>query len=163
MFNLIESPLAFIIVGLVLAVGVWLFVRAKPGSERANSQHSSGESDAVGERREMRAYDWFDAAVSVVIGVLLGVVIFHLMQLVTTSFWPIAILIPILFGGVLLLDGVFNRVIEKIFPSGIKPARKSVVQPKAPLPKRLSLPAGIAVGFSLALFGVDGGVLGVFA
>lgn len=146
--------LVFAVVGLTVATGVWLLVRA-------NSQHSASSGKSLGELSDMRIIDWFNTAVNIGLGVLLGVVIVGLVQLITTGFWLIAILIPIIGAGLLLFDGLFNGLVDKIFPSGIRPARKSPVRRRAPLPKRLSLPVGIVVGVALAQAGLGDKLLGI--
>ena len=44
----------------------------------------------MSERRKMGIGDWMNAAINVVIGVLLGSVIFGLVQLVASGSWPLA-------------------------------------------------------------------------
>ena len=94
--------------------------------------------------------DWFNSAVNLVIGILLGWAAYKLIGLMTTAFWPVAILIPVLFLGVLLLDRGMDVVFERFFPSGVKPARNP---PPKPVGRRLSLPLGLSIGLVVAWLG----------
>lgn len=154
MFDITNVVLSFTVVGFTVAAGVWFLARA-------TSQRAAGSGECLGALSNMRTIDWFNAAVNVVVGVLLGIVIAGLVQLVTTGFWLVAILIPTLFAGLLLFDGLIDGLIDKVFPSGIRSARKPQVQRRAPLLKRLSLPVGIVVGVALAQAGLGDKLLGI--
>lgn len=154
MSDLTNVVLAFIVAGLTIATGLGLLVRA-------TSQRSASASESPQQPSNMRIIDWFNSAVNIVMGVLLGIVIAGLAQLITTDFWLVAILIPILFAGLLLFDGLINGLLDKVFPSGIRPARKAQVPRPAPLLKRLSLPVGIVVGIALAQAGLGDKLIGI--
>ncbi len=110
----------------------------------------------------MHVGDWVNAATNIFFGVLLGVVIKGLVDLTSTHFWTVAVVI--LLGAVTLefFDKVLDKVLGKVFPGGIRSARKSQ-NGRAPLPRRLSLPAGLAIGFILAHLGLGSAVIGWIA
>lgn len=98
----------------------------------------------------MKLGDWANSAVNLVIGVLLGWSANGLIGLMTSTFWPLAIIIPVLFIVVLLLDGWFSAAVDKVFPTGVKPA---ATKRRNPLARRLSLPLGFAIGLVVARLG----------
>src|SRR6056297_1370174 len=104
------------------------------------------EEKPVTQRREMRPFDWLNAASLVVMGVLLGFAAYGLFGLIGTSFWPVAVLIVILFGGIFLLQAVLDRLFQWFVPTGIKPAHESIPQQRRPLVVMLSLPVGFVIG-----------------
>ncbi len=111
----------------------------------------------------MKPGDWFNAAVNLVLGVLLGLVIDGLAQLVTTAFWPVVVIIPLLFFAILLFDGLIDGLVEKVFPRGVRPARKTRPAKRTPLPRRLSLPVGLVLGVALARFGSGNVLISAFS
>lgn len=117
----------------------------------------------MSERRRMQVGDWFNAAINIVIGLFLGVAADGLVQLATTDFWPMTVIILFLFAGVFLFERVVDKSIDTLFPSGIRPARKPQVKERTPLPRLLSLPAGVVLGIVLARTGLDTMILGVIA
>lgn len=161
MSDLTIITLAFAGAGLTISLGVWLLVRTKLGADRADPEQSDSGGDSSSERGSMQVNDWVNAAVNVVIGVLLGIAIVRLGQLITTAFWPVVVLIPILIGGFLLFDGLIDRLFDKVFPSGIRAARKSPARRRAPLPRLLSLPVGIVLGVALDWLGFGDRLLGI--
>ncbi len=90
---------------------------------------------------------------------LFGIIVAGLGQKLTTNFWLIAIFAPILFGGFLLLDGFISGLIDQVFPSRIRPARKLLAERRKPLPRLLSLPGGIFLGVVLVWLGLGGSLL----
>jgi len=112
------------------------------------------------ERRRMTVGDWVNSAAMLAMGVLLGLVVHNLSKLVGTAyFWPMLILIPVLFGGVILLDRVVDGLFERIFPSGVKAAPKPQGKARRPLALLLSLPTGFTIGVIGAQFGLSALVL----
>jgi uncharacterized protein YacL len=101
-----------------------------------------------------------DATVNVVIGIFLGVAVNGLAQLMSTSFWPVAVIILLLVAILFFFESLIASLVDRIFPSGIRPARKPQKVRRAPLPRRLSLPVGLVLGLILARLGLDGVVLG---
>lgn len=117
----------------------------------------------MSERRSMQAVNWFDAAIKLVIGVLLGSAADGLVQLATTAFWPLAVVIPLLFAGVFLFSWMLDLLTDRLFTVGVRPARKPKEEGRTPLPQLLSLPVGIILGVALARLGLDNTVLGMIS
>jgi len=109
----------------------------------------------MGERRSMQVGDWFNAAINLVIGVLLGSAANGFVQLATTAFWPLAVVIPLLFAVVFLFSRVLDVLTERLFTIGVRPARKPKEEGRIPLPRLLSLPAGLVLGVALARLGQE--------
>lgn len=104
----------------------------------------------------MHAGDWFNSAVNVVIGVLLGSAAHGAMQLVTTVYFPIVVLTALMFGGLVLLDSAIDRLFSRFFGPGIRPAHKPG---RKPLARILSLPTGLVLGVVLAALGLSQSIL----
>lgn len=111
----------------------------------------------------MEVGDWANTAVNLVLGVFVGIAIHGLMQLITTAFWPVAIVISLLFAVVPLIDYWLDWLIDRVFPSGIRAARKPQAEGRTPLPRLLSLPAGLIVGVALARLDLDNAIVGAFS
>jgi len=112
------------------------------------------------ERREMQVGDWADAAILFLIGLLLGTSVDGLVQLATTAFWPMAVIIPLLFGGLFLLVLVSEKWLDRLFLIGVRRVNKPKEEGRTPLLRLLSLPAGVVAGAVLARLGLDTVVLG---
>lgn len=95
--------------------------------------------------------DWANSAVNLVIGCFLGTAAYGIIKLSTTSFWPLAIMIPLLFFGIFVIDLALDRIFHAALPGGTKPATKPK---KKPVLRRLSLPTGLVIGFLLAWVGI---------
>lgn len=159
MSKLMASILFFVIICVVIAVGVWQLAKSKIKTNQANSESISKEKEYVSGRRSMQFGDWMNMIVLVILGVLLGVAIDGLVRLLTTAFWPVAVIIPFLFISVLLLGELFDGFVDRIFPSGIRPARKPKTANRTPLLRLLSLPIGFMVGITLARLGFSDAIL----
>lgn len=107
-------------------------------------------------RRKMQAGDWFNGTALLAVGVFLGLALDGMSDLVGTAFWPLIIIIPVLFGAVFVFAQVFEGMIARIFPSGIKPAAGHQKNEQRPLALVLSLPCGLVLG-------VIGGQMGLRA
>jgi hypothetical protein len=112
------------------------------------------------ERRSMQWGNWFNAAANAVIGCLLGMAADGLAQLVVAGWWPVALLIAMIFPAVLLFDRLLDGIFERVFPGGIRPARTPKAKAHAPLVRVLSLPAGFALGLILTRLGLAEQILG---
>jgi hypothetical protein len=156
MLYTIILSIASISICVVLAVSVWLRARSINKPEQQNSELCGKRVDVL----VMQSGDWANAAVNVVIGVFLGIVINGLVQLISTGLWFVAVLIVMLAGVLLLLESWFDDLFEKVFPSGIRPVRKSQKMRKATLTRRLSLSSGLVLGIVLAGLGLDARILG---
>lgn len=142
--------IASLVACVVLAVVVWLRVKSDFGPLKSNGEPHGKEN----EESAMKAGDWFDAVINVGIGVLLGV------AMAASGSWFVAVLIPLLAAVLFFYMSLFDRLIDKVFPSGIRPAHKSKKVRKAPLVKRLSLPLGLVLGIVLAALGLGDRFLG---
>ena len=108
----------------------------------------------------MQVGDWANAAINLVIGVLLGSAADGLVQLATTAFWPLAVVIPLLFAGVFLFSWVLDMLTDRLFTIGVRPARTPKEEGPTPLLRLLSLPVGLVLGVALARLGLDETILG---
>lgn len=95
--------------------------------------------------------NWIDSTVNVAIGFLLGRSAYGLTKLMTTALWPLAIIIPIIFLALWGFENWFSGTVDKLFPSGIKPANRPT---RKPLARRLSLPFGFAIGVIVSWLGL---------
>ena len=107
----------------------------------------------------MRIGDWVNGAVICVVGVYLGLAVDGMTELAGTEFWPVIIIVPVLFGGAFLFVLAFDGLIDRIFPSGIKPASRQHAKQRKPLALLLCLPIGIATGVILARLGLGQALL----
>lgn len=104
----------------------------------------------MSERRNMQIGDWVMAALNVLIGAFVGLTVDGLVQLVTTAFWPVAVLIPLLLAGMLLVD----TISDWMFSIGVQSDNKPPGDARAPLFLLLSLPAGAVLGVVVSRFGM---------
>ena len=146
---------------LVIGVGWLVSAQLKAGRAASGPEGTAGERDD--ERRGMQPGDWLNASVNVVVGLFLGIAIDGIVRLLTTAFWPVAVVIPALFVGVFLLNESFSRLIDRMFPGGVRPALKTRARRRRPRPRRLSLPVGLLLGVALARLGLGDGLLRLMA
>lgn len=144
--------IASLVACIVYAVVVWLRVKDDFGPLKSNGEPHG----KVNKECDMKNGDWFDAVMNVGIGIFLG------MAMVTSGSWFIAVLIPLLAAVLFFYMSLFDRLIEKVFPSGIRPAHKSKKTRTTPLAKHLSFPLGLALGIVLAALGLVDRFLGWF-
>ena len=100
----------------------------------------------MSKRRTMHGGDWFNTAINVVFGFLLGSPVHDLMQLAKADFWLVVLLTPPLFAGFFLCVWVVDSLLDRLFPSGIRPAQKAQRSEGTPLLRLVSLPAALVVG-----------------
>ncbi|VVT00605.1 conserved membrane hypothetical protein [Roseovarius sp. EC-HK134] len=105
----------------------------------------------MNERRRTRTYDWIHSSINVAIGILIVLVAEGLARLVSTEFWPLALVIPILVACLVLFEKVFNGLIDWEFPKETDSPRKFDSKGDTPIVRHLSLPIGIVVGLLFAL------------
>lgn len=144
---------------VIIAISVWLTLKSIKKTRPANSESSSRSDDYVAVRSIMQFGDWVNTVILVFLGIILGIVIDALMQLLTTALWPVAIIIPLIFAGVLLFGKLFDEILNRIFPGGIRPARKPQVASRKPLPRLLSLPVGLIIGIIMVRLGYGDAIL----
>jgi len=113
------------------------------------------------ERRKMGAGDWMNAAINVVIGVLLGSVVYGLGKLAASGSWMMVIILVFLGGGLFLFMVLHDKLFDRLFPIGIRPAKIPKPQSPKPLLRVLSLPSGFILGVVLAVLDLDGAILGI--
>lgn len=109
----------------------------------------------MSDRCKMQVGDWLNGAAILAAGVFLGIAIDAMLDLAGTAFWPLIILIPVLIGGGFLGVLFFDRLVDRFFPSGIRPASRPGTGKRRPLALLLSLPAGIIIGVIGAQLGVS--------
>lgn len=114
----------------------------------------------MSERREMEAGDWINSAINIAIGVLLGSVFYGLAQLVAGGSWLMALILLFLGAGLFLFMVLFDKLFDRLFPTGIRPARTPQAKRPKPLLRVLSLPFGFILGVVLAVLGLDTTLLG---
>lgn len=146
---------------LIIAVGVWLSMRTELNANQAESGVDGIESGAIDERRRMRIGDWFHAAINLIIGILLGSVVDGLAQLVTTGLWLPALAIVLIGAGFFIFILVFDKLSDRLFSIGVRPATKPQAKGRTPLPRLISLPVGVVLGVVLARLGFDDRILGM--
>ena len=109
----------------------------------------------------MQFGDWINAGFNVVLGVLLGVIIDSLAQLLTTVFWPVAVIMLLLFAGLFLIESALDKVFDWFLRGGIRPAPKSQPKKCKPILRLLSLPISLVLGVALARLGLGETLLGM--
>ena len=104
----------------------------------------------MSKRRKMQVGDWLNAAINGVIGVLLGSVVYELVQLVASGAWLMAVILVLLGGGLFLFMVLHDKLFDRLFPIGIRPARNPQPESPKPLLRVFSLPLGCILGVGLA-------------
>ena len=110
-------------------------------------------------RRPMRAEDWINSVAFLGIGLFLGIALEALLRLVFSGAWALAIGVVLPFLGFLLFYIVLNKLYDKIFPSGIRPARNAKTKGGTPLIRLFSFPAGLMIGVVVASLGFGTAIL----
>ena len=105
--------------------------------------------------------DWFTAAINLALGVLLGFVAYGLLELVAGGSWLMALILLILAAGLFLFMVLSDKLLDRLFTIGIRPANTAGPKPPKPRLAVLSLPAGFVLGVGLALLGLDKTLLGL--
>ena len=151
MLNTIIFSIASTGICVVIAVVVWLRIRSSNKPDKYDSElHDQRTAMLL-----MKTGEWVNTAMKVMIGVLMGMAIHGVAELMLRGAWFYVLLIVVLSIGLFLLVLLHEFIGEKLFPSGIRPARKPRTILKAPLSRRLSLPAGLVIGIALAALGLD--------
>jgi len=150
LFSTVDLVIAATFVCVVLAVVVWM--RVDPNGKRGKQDSRSGDQ-RIGALL-IKAGHCAMAAVTFAVGILLGVAINGLAQLIFAGAWVAAFNIVVLAASLFLIVLLHDRLGERLFPSGIRPARNAKKVPK-PLARRLSMPAGLVLGVVMASLGLD--------
>ena len=111
------------------------------------------------QRRDMQPGDWFNAVAFLVVGIFLGIAVEGLLRLVHSGAWLLAVAVVLPFVGLLLFENLLNKLFEKIFPTGIRPARNPKPKTRGPLIRLLSFPVGLLAGALLARLGLGTTIL----
>jgi hypothetical protein len=107
----------------------------------------------------MTISDWFNSLVNVVVGLFSGMAAYLLATLIGTGDWIFAMGIIVPFVGLFFFSEALARLIDWLFPSGIRPARIPTPRQRKPLARTLSLPAGFALGVLAAALELTQGIL----
>jgi hypothetical protein len=75
--------------------------------------------------------------------------------------WMMAMILLLLGGGLFLAIALFDKLFDRLFTVGIRPARNPQPQSPKPLLRVISLPLGLILGVVLAVLDLDGAVLGL--
>ncbi|OYW52000.1 MAG: hypothetical protein B7Z10_11800 [Rhodobacterales bacterium 32-66-7] len=115
------------------------------------------------QRREMTNEDWISAACNVAMGAFLGLAINGLLQIFLSGFWQLAVVIAALCAAAVLVlvlfDGLLGRLVDRLFPSGVRSPRVPRLEGRKPLLRLLSVPAGLVAGFGLGQAGLADPIL----
>lgn len=154
------APLIFVAIAcLAFAVAVWVFVRTALKSDRTRPVATGSRGGRTAEYRRMQAGDWFNAAINLAIGLLLGSFVDGLIQLVATGLWLSAAILTLLFGGLFLVVSMSDKLLDPLFSIGVRPAPKAGAKGRTPSIRRMSLPVGLVLGVALARLGLDDRIL----
>jgi small-conductance mechanosensitive channel len=150
LFGPTDLIIASTFVCVVLAVVVWS--RVQSGGRRKASE--GGVRGPHPTALFPLLLDWILSAMNFVIGILLGVALNGLIQLVASGAWVAVLNLVVLAISLFLIVKLHGLLGETLFPSGIRPARNPKKKPKPPAIRRFSLPTGLALGVLLAQFGL---------
>jgi hypothetical protein len=158
LFSTFDLFIAATFVFLVLALVVWTRI----GPKRNSGEPETGSDHQRTASLVTQVGHWAGAAVRFVIGVLLGVAVNGLAQLVGSGAWVAVFNLLVLAGVLVLIVRAHERLGDMLFPSGIRPARNTK-KARNPLIRRFAMPAGLVVGVGMAALGLDGWLLGWFS
>lgn len=111
----------------------------------------------------MQFDDWFYSGINVLAGMFLGFAVNGLVQLATSAFWPVAVIIALAFAVIFLLELIFGKLTDGLFLSKITDVRHVNKLERKPLLPIMSLPVGILFGVVLARLGLDDTILALFS
>jgi hypothetical protein len=103
--------------------------------------------------------DWLNSLINVVLGMFLGMAALGLANLIGAGLWVPAILFTVPVVLLMFFDQGLGHLIDRLFPSGIRPARVPAPPRGKPLVRTLSLPAGVVLGVLVAALGLSDGLL----
>ncbi len=156
MFNTLILSIAPLCICIVVAVFVWLRVKSSSKLDKQDAESHDQQTAAF----LTQAGDWASAVVNLVIGILLGMALYGLVQLTFAGAWVLVLSLVALGVGLLFIVLLHERLGNWLFPSGIRPAHKPEKPRKKPLVRRLALPAGLVVGLVLTGFELDDRLFG---
>lgn len=162
------APLVFCIV-LAVALGT----TRRRGDDWRNGRDNHHDTDrsepATTLRREspadgvLQPADWLYIVAYAVVGVWLGIALDGLVWLLTNDYWVVAVLLVLMFGGIVLFDALLDWGVDRLFPGGVRKVLKSARQRRSPWLRRWSLPAGVVLGVILARLGLDSLLVGALS
>jgi small-conductance mechanosensitive channel len=153
-FDDLFGPADLIIASTFVCVVVAAVVWSRVQSDGKREASEGGVRDPHPTALFPLILDWILAAMKFVIGMLLGVALNGLIQLVASGAWVAVLNLVVLFVALFLIVKLHEWVGEKLFPSGIRPARSSKKGRKNSPVRRLSLPVGLALGVVFAELGL---------
>lgn len=162
-FGTVDLLIAFTFVCVVMALVVW--VRFKSDGKVDSKTGEKGSQVRNDRMAALLAHvgHWAGAAVSMVIGLLLGVAIAGLVGLIFSGAWVAVFNIAVLSAALFAIVWLHERLGDLLLPSPIRPARRPGKVRRTPLARRLSLPAGLVLGVVLAGFGQADRIVGWFS
>lgn len=107
-------------------------------------------------RRRMRPSDWLSTAALLAVGLYLGLALHNLLKLERLWFWGAALGAPLVFWGLIGLDGHIGRLVDRFFPRGVRAARSPVTRERPPLAVVCGAPVGVILGLVAGWFGLGG-------
>lgn len=103
--------------------------------------------------------DWFNSLCNIVIGLFLGLATHGLANLIGAGLWVSALILVVPFALLMFFDQTLDRLFDRLFPSGVRPARVPAPSRRKPLIRTLSLPAGVVLGVLAAALGLSDVIL----
>ena len=113
------------------------------------------QTSTLAPRRAMRADDWFHSVINLLIGALLGSAATGLAQLLLSGALVMAMIMTVFAVTMFLIVLASDKLLDRLFTIGIRPANYPGPIARKPLPRVLSFPAGFLLGIALALLGID--------
>jgi uncharacterized membrane protein YfcA len=104
--------------------------------------------------------DWSTSATNALIGFFLGMAGYGLAKLLFAGAWSMAFAVILPFAALFVFISLFDGLTERIFPSGIRPARTPGTPDRKPMARRLSFPAGFLLGALAGVLGLSDQILG---
>lgn len=111
------------------------------------------------QRREMELWDWINTGFLLLIGLLLGIALDYIGQLVAMGFWVIAVILLLLFLAVFLFELLMDKIVNRIFTIAVRQVNEPSERKKKPLMVILSFPSGVLLGVLLARVGLSIAIL----
>ncbi|MBF9029121.1 hypothetical protein HKCCE3408_01820 [Rhodobacterales bacterium HKCCE3408] len=104
--------------------------------------------------------DWISTIGGIGIGFFLGLAAYALAGLFLNGAWLIALAVIVPWLAWLAFYVVLENMAERVFPTGMKQARRLEARRGKPLARRLAGPAGFAIGAFAAWLGLTETILG---
>lgn len=150
LFGPADLIIASAFVCVVLAAVVWSRIQSDGKRKASNGSVRETRPAAV----FPLALDWILAGMNFVIGILLGVALNGLIQLVAAGAWIHVLNLVVLGVALFLIVRLHDWLGERLLPRGIRPARRPGSGAKTSRVRRLGLPVGLAFGVVFAELGV---------